>query len=685
MTTETPDAPLFDRELSWLSFNGRVLQEAADPTVPLNERINFLAIFSSNLDEFFRVRVAGLRALLRLKKKQRQALAFDLEKLLDEIHDRVLDQQEEFGRIFQKDILPQLAEAGLHLRETRKLTADQLNDLNGLITDNILQVLDPLMLDEHNPPFLENGQIFLAVELWPKGEEFSLDTTCALVQIPESLDRFVELTSQNGRIVLFVDDVIRYALPTLFDEYETGEAFAIKLTRDADLLLEDEFEGDLIDKIKKAIKRRDQGVPSRFLFDMRMPHGLLLHLQEAFELEDEDLVGGGRYHNLSDLWTLPRPEDPALFYPAMPPLPHPELSDVSSLLDAIREKDRLLHFPYQQFDTVVRFFQESAADPDVEEVAATLYRVAKDSSVVKALIAAAESGKKATAFVEVKARFDEENNLEWAERMENAGVDVHYSMPGMKVHTKLAMVSRREGSVLRDYAYFGTGNFNEKTSLVYADHALLTVDERLTAEARKVFAFLTGDLEKPVFEHLLVAPFNLRSDLERLIKREINHAHTGEGRMMVKLNALEDTQMIRKLYQASNAGVDIRMIVRGIFRAVTGLPDWSENIRALSIVDKYLEHARAYLFHNNGDEVLCLGSADWMKRNLSRRVEVAFPIYDESLRTELKHILEFQCSDNTKARVLDAHQTNTFQNTDSAEQRRAQFDTYQWLAEKAAL
>ena len=678
---DTP--PLYDRELSWLAFNGRVLQEAADPAVPLNERINFLAIFSSNLDEFFRVRVAGLRALLRLKKKQRQALAFDLEQLLDDIHEIVLEHQETFGRLFREELVPALAEHGVRLSDGRELSTNEEAHLDSFIREEVQALLSPVLLGEAPAPFLENGRLYLAVELWQKGAGFRGDSSCALVALPPSLSRFVEVPSADGRLVLFLDDVVRRSLPELFPDNEVGEAFAIKLTRDADLQLEDEFEGGLVENIRKAIKRRDKGIPSRFLFDLRMPHGLLLRLQEELDLEDEDLVGGGRYHNLSDLWTLPRPDDPALSYLPMPPLPHPELHEAESLLDAIRERDRLLHFPYQQYDTVVRFFEEAASDSAVEEVAATLYRVAKDSAVVQALIRAAEAGKKATAFVEVKARFDEENNLEWAERMEEAGVKVGYSMPGLKVHSKLALVARREDGELRDYVYLGTGNFNEKTARIYADLALLTADVRLTTEARKVFEFLAGEIANPSFEHLMVAPFTLRSGITALIEREIEHAKAGRGgAIFLKLNALEDEEIIGKVYEASQAGVEIRMVVRGIFRAVTGVEGWSENIEARSIVDRFLEHARVFHFANGGDEVLYLASADWMKRNLSRRIEVAFPIYDEALREEIKHILDLQWADDTKARILDADQSNAYYRPSEPPGSRAQFDTYRWLAER---
>ncbi|MGB5355005.1 MAG: polyphosphate kinase 1, partial [Woeseia sp.] len=534
-------------------------------------------------------------------------------------------------------------------------------------------------------PFLSNGRLYLAVELWPKGGIFRGEAACALVALPSDLPRFVEIPPSNGRLVLFLDDVVRGALPAHFPNHEVGDAFAIKLTRDADLLIEDEFEGDLVENIKEALARRDEGVPSRFLFDLRMPHGLVIRLQEALGLEDEDLVGGGRYHNLSDLWTLPRPKDPALSFPPMPPLPHPELATEDSLLDAIRERDRLLHFPYQQYETVVRFFEEGADDPDVEEVAATLYRVAKDSAVVQALIKAANACKKATAFVEVKARFDEENNLEWAERMEAAGVRVCYSMPGLKVHSKLALIARREGEALRDYAYFGTGNFNEKTARIYTDHALLTADRHLTEEARSVFSFLTGEIDNPRFNHLMVAPFTLREGIEGLIDREIRHARAGRpAAMLLKLNALEDEEMIAKLYEASNAGVDIQLLVRGIFRAVPGVEGWSERIDARSIVDRYLEHARVYYFANDGDPILYLASADWMKRNLSHRIEVAFPIYDEALHSDIGHILDLQWSDDTKARVLDADQSNEHWRPSVVSSARAQFETYRWLSERVA-
>jgi polyphosphate kinase len=690
----TTAPPLYDRELSWIAFNGRVLQEAADPGVPLNERINFLAIFSSNLDEFFRVRVAGLRALLRLRKKKRRKLDFDPAALLDEIHARVTAQQERFGEVFREEILPALAQHGLHLREHRGLPPEQALWLDGYFRDRVAPLLHPFVLAEEHvgdplAPFLENGRLYLVVELWPRGVELrSGEPSVALVEIPSPpLGRFVELPAEGApegeRTVLFLDDVVRHGLPALFPGHAVGPSWAVKLTRDADLQVDDEFSGDLVQKIRKGLERRSQGVPSRFLYDARMPHYLLVRLQEGLELEDEDLVVGGRYHNLSDLWTLPRPDVPALSYPPFPPLPHPELEGAPSLFAAIAERDRLLHFPYQRYDTVVRLFEEAAADPAVEEVYCTLYRVARDSAVVQRLIAAAEAGKRVEVFVEVKARFDEENNLTWAGRMEEAGVRVHYSMPGLKVHAKLALFARREDGALRDYAYLGTGNFNEKTARVYADHALLTADRRLTADVRRVFAFLTGEDEEPRFEHLLVAPFTLREGVNDFIAREAEQAREGRrGAIYAKMNALEDEDMIEQLYAASQAGVDVRLMVRAILRLVPGVEGVSEGIRARAIVDRFLEHARVWRFHTGGEDRLYLASADWMKRNLSHRVEAAFPIYDPGLRAELEAILDLQWADDTKARVLDAEQSNAYHRPPTPRGVRAQLDTYRMLAER---
>lgn len=684
-----PDFPTFDRELSWLAFNGRVLQEAADPRVPLAERLGFLAIFSTNLDEFFRVRVAALRTLLRLKKKQQKQLDVNPAKLLRTIQATVGQQQEAFGDIFRGHLLPALEQHGIALRDERGLTDEQEAWLLGYFRRAVRPHLHPVLLGTETP-FLDNGGLYLVAELWPRDTASGLRAdrpTLALVEVPRQLPRFVEIPDTDPRVVLFLDDVIRLGLPGLFPEYEVGDAFSVKLTRDADLNVEDEFAGDLIDKIRKALGRRDEGLPSRFLYDPRMPYGLITELKDRLGLEEEDLVGGGRYHNFGDLWDFPRPADPALSYPRTPPLPHPELEGVPSLIEVIGERDRLLHLPYQKYGYVIRLLEEAAADPAVEEVWMTLYRVAKDSALVKALIAAAERGKRVTAFVEVKARFDEENNLEWADRMEAAGVRVLYSMPGLKVHAKLALIGRRDSekkrAPLRYTGVFSTGNFNEQTARIYADHVLFTADPRLTDDARRVFAFLAGEDDAPTFEHLLVAPFTLQKGIDKRIKREMKHAAAGRpAQISLKMNALEEDAAIARLYEASQAGVDIRMIVRGMCRLMPGVEGVSERIEARSIVDRFLEHARVYLFANDGDETLYLASADWMDRNFHRRIEVAFPIYDDALRAELKHLLALQFADDTKARVLDAEQRNDYYCPAERTGLRAQTATYAYCREK---
>ncbi|MDX1530865.1 MAG: polyphosphate kinase 1, partial [Rhodothermales bacterium] len=686
--------PLHDRELSWLAFNGRVLQEAADPDVPLYERVKFLAIFSSNLDEFFRVRVAGLRSLLRLKKKDRRGLDFKPKKLLRDIHRTVGRQQEAFGGLFAHAILPELARHGVVLRDERDLPAEQDAALRAYFQEHVAPHVRSALLTGSSPaPFLEDGGLYLLAELWPSDPGHPLrsdEPTYALVEVPSrQTPRFVTLPGAPVT-VFFLDDVVRHNLPALFPGFEPGDAFAVKLTRDADLQVDDEFSGDLVEKIKAGLARRAAGVPSRLLYDPRMPYGMVVLLKERLGLEEDDLFAGGRYHNLSDLFGFPEPphaSDERLTAPPLPPLPHPELQDAPVLLDAIRERDRLLHFPYQCYDTVTRLLDEAARDPAVEEIAITLYRVAKGSAVAEALREAARRGKRVTAFVEVKARFDEANNLRWAEQLEEAGARVLYSLPGLKVHAKLALIARRErdgdGEVLRDYAYLGTGNFNEKTALVYTDHALLTADARLTADVRRVFEHLRGEEKKPRFEHLLVAPFTLRKGFERLIDREIAHARAGRGgAVFAKLNSLEDEAMIEKLYEADQAGVDVRLVVRGICRLVPGVPGWSDGIGARSIVDRFLEHARACWFANGGDEALYLASADWMTRNLSRRVEVAFPIYDPALRAELRQLLDLQWADTVKARTLDAQQRNAYHRPTGAPPVRAQVETYRLLQEK---
>ncbi len=695
--------PLFDRELSWLQFNERVLQEAGDPRVPLNERLNFLAIFSSNLDEFVRVRVAALRALVRLKKKDRKALDFSPGKLLRQLQRTIVQQQERYGDVLRREVLPGIEAHGVALRDERHLTPSEASWVRAYFLRDVAPLLHPHFLDEYGDPeegtaetaeapFLENGRLYLVAELWPRDDAptplYGDGPTHALVSIPSPpLPRFIEVPAdaygegeEHGRVVLFLDDVVRLGLTDLFPGYEVGDAYAVKLSRDADLYVDDEFTGDLVEKIRKGLERRQSGQASRFLYDPRAPYGTVSLLKKRLGLEDEDLTPGGRYHNLADLWTFPRPNDDALSYPPFPALPHPTLAAEGSVLAAMKVSDRVVHLPYQSYDPVIRFIDEAAADPDVEDVWATLYRVARDSAIVNALCRAAESGKQVTAFVELKARFDEEHNLAMADRMEAAGVRVRYSIPGLKVHAKMLLAGRREGDARVDYAALSTGNFNEKTARIYADHVLLTADPRLTTDVREVFRFLVGETKEPDTRHLLVAPFTLASGLFKLVDGEVKNQKVGEpAGITLKMNAVEDEEAIEKLYEASQAGIPIHLVVRGLSRLIPGVEGWSKTIDAYSIVDRYLEHARVYRFLDGGAVRLYLASADWMRRNLRRRVEVAFPLYDAGVREEVEALLRLQLADDVKARVIDGAQSNRYVEPAAPRGVRAQWESYRYV------
>ena len=690
------DERYVNRELSWLSFNERVLQEAESPSVPLLERIKFLAIFSSNLDEFFRVRVASLRSLLRLRRKKRKKKGLDPTKLLREIHAVALAQQERFGQVFRDDILPGLEEAGIHLigegEAEEGADGDHRAIMEAYFVENVAEHLKPVILKrEETPPFLKDHTSYLVAEFQP-GAGIGMGTAgpeLGIVEVPSPpLPRFLSTPGPGpgeGRNIVFLDDVIRSNLHRVFPERLVAGAYAIKVSRDADLYLDDEFDTGLRQAIKKSLGKRATGAPIRFLYDMRFPQAIITRLSSSFGLGEGDLIEGGRYHNLNDLAGLPVGDLPELEYAPLEPLPHPTLEGGASSLDLIRAKDHLLHFPYQSYAYVVRLLQEAAADPDVDAIWISLYRVASDSEVVKALIEAAENGKEVMAFVEVQARFDEELNLEWAERMELAGIRVIHGTRKMKVHAKLCLIRRREGDTSRLYALLATGNFNEKTARVYADHGLMTADPRLTEEVRRVFRLLCGEDVEPDFEHLLVAPHHLRDRFNALIDAETEAARQGRpSGITAKMNGLQDRDIIDKLYEASAAGVPVRLVIRGICCLRPGVEGLSESIEVTSIVDRFLEHSRMFVFHADGAEKLYLSSADWMTRNLNRRVEVAFPIYDPALREELRHVLDLQGADNTKARIIDEHQRNRFARETHGATVRSQFDTYRYLRELLA-
>ena len=678
----------FDRELSWLSFNYRVLQEAKDKTVPPLERLKFLAIYSSNLDEFFRVRVASLKSLLSLKSKSQKKLQFDPTKLLDNIKDTVCEHQEEFGEIYRNQVLPELEKQNIFLIDENNIQDGHKEFLESFYYDKVVPYIQPVLLDKKKiSTFLHNKSIYLAVRLTVKSKTGNKTSSrvrskYALVEIPsETLGRFVSLPQINEKkYVIFLDDVIRLFLPDVFPGYNIESCYSVKLTRDAELYIEDEFSGNLLQKIQKGLSKRATGIPSRFLYDKKMPKPFLRFLSEALNLKRDDLIEGGKYHNFNDFFSFPSFNLKELENEPMPPIVCKELKPDSSIFDAISKKDILLSFPYQSYGYVLQFLEEAANDTLVKSLRITLYRVASESLVVRSLIKAAQNGKNVTVFVELKARFDEVSNFSSAETLENAGINVLYSFPGLKVHSKLCIVERIEKGKMQFYSYFGTGNFNEKTARIYCDLALLTENQEMANDALKVFEFLIHKKGKYSFNSLLVAPFNMRKSFIQLIDNEIkNAANNKSASITIKSNSLEDSKMIKKLYQASQAGVKIRIIVRGICCLIPGVEGMSENISVISIVDRFLEHSRIYVFSNSGEELVFVASADWMKRNLSRRVEVAFPIFDKNIKSQLIKQLELQWNDNSKARRIDASQKNEYNTHHKKELNRSQYKIYDFI------
>lgn len=659
-----------ERDLSWLSFNERVLQEAKDPTVPLYERIKFLAIYSSNLDEFFRVRVASIRSYRKLAKSTKKEMAIKPRKLLKKIRKIVQEQQSEFGRIFREEIIPQLKSKNIHLVRSFEYNDEQVNYAKKYFTEKLNGELNWQYIQEGKAPFLENKSLYIIVHL--------SDGQLALVTLPD-VKRFEVLpTSEGIHHITFIDDIVRINLPEMFPENKVQGTYAVKISRDAEMYIGDEFSGDLLEKIKAGLDERNIGLPVRFLYDASMPDDIFQMVKSIFALSKNDLIPGARYHNFNDFFGFPDPSNsPELHNEDMPPKAHAELEKVENYFSALRERDYLLHYPYQKFDYVKQFIEQAATDPQVEYLKITLYRVASKSAVAEGLLKALKNGKKVYAFIEAKARFDEESNLYWGQKLSEAGATVRYSYPGIKVHTKLLVVGRREGEVIRHYNYIATGNFNEKTAKIYSDFGLMTSTNPLADEAERVFEVLEGKVILPRTKDLLVAPFTLRDKFEKRIDAEIKAAKKGEEAWMIlKMNSLEDEQMINKLVEASQAGVKIKMIVRGICCLIPGIPGFTENIEIVSIVDRFLEHARVYIFAAGGKEKMFLASADWMGRNLSRRVEVAFPIYDENIKATIRKTVDLQLADNVKARFIDAGNSNAYVKNES-EKIRAQVATYE--------
>jgi polyphosphate kinase len=655
--------PLYNRDLSWLSFNYRVLCMAQKNTVPLYERIRFLSIFSSNLDEFFRVRMPAILAIHRLIKSKSLLTADETLTLhtLTQVQQEIKRQLEAFGQIFTGELLPALQQEHIHLYYNEAIPAFHQSAVKHYFLTRVLAYIQPIWLHLRKPDsvFLENNALYLAVAISPNISPATQEY--ALVNIPSTqLPRFATLpTQQEIHYLALLDDVIRENLDYIFPGYQINACHSIKITRNAETDM-DEFKGDILEQVEIFIKKRELGVPTRFLYDGAMPVLMQKLLTTYFDILPDEMVAGGRYHNLKDLADLPMPvHAPSFTYPKSTPSSIPPIDKAAHLLDLVQERDLLIHLPYQRYDYILRYFNEAAIDPQVKEIYITLYRVASGSQIVQALISAAQNGKQVTVFVELKARFDEENNIRWAKKMKAAGVKIIYSIPGLKVHAKIALVKRKRGLQWDYTGLLATGNFNESTARFYTDHVLLTSHIGITQEMELLFLYLQSR-EQPLaygflsFQHLLVAQFNLVDRFTACIEREIAHAQAGNpASIIIKLNNLQEKQMIAQLYAASKAGVKIQLIIRGICCLIPGAP-FSSNINVIRIVDRYLEHARVFIFHNNGAEEVYSGSADWMDRNLHRRIEVCFPIYDPFLRQQLKDIIAFQLADNTNAALLDA-------------------------------
>ena len=674
------------RDLSWLDFNYRVLQEAKDPNVPLMEKIKFLAIYSSNLDEFFRVRVASHRNLLKIGKKTIKQLDYDPESVLLKIQKKVSDQAVEFSDIFEHQIIPELKRHDIHLIQREELTQEQEAFIDTYFQEYLLPFVQPVLLVKDKiRPFLNNKALYLAILMRDK-ENQSQQDQYGIIKIPsDHSPRFIELPARkSGHELIMLDEIVRHSVMWLFPGYQIINTYSIKLTRDGELYIDDEYQGDLVKKIKSSLLKRDVGPASRLVYDKTIPSQFLQYLMTVLGVEKLDLFQEGRYHNNFDFFKFPSLGMEHLKDQPLPPMDYLPLADKDSIFEPIRTSDHLIHVPYHKYEPVIQFFEHAAKDPNVTHIKIIQYRVAPNSRIMEALISAVKSGKQVYAFIEVKARFDEEANLRWGEQLEKAGIVVRYSFPGLKVHSKLALVRRLEPDGPQLYSYLSTGNFHEVTARIYSDLGFFTSDKRITSEVARIFSFLeTVKLPNEEFKHLLVGQFNLRKTLIQLIDFEIAEAHQGKkASILLKVNSLQDEEMIEKLYEASQAGVKVELNLRGICSLMAGKKNLSENIKAYSIVDRFLEHSRIFIFHHGGQEKVYLSSADWMERNLSFRIETAFPIYDPRLISEIKDILNIQRSDNVKARSLHYHHINQYLPNHSDLAIRSQHETYYYLKRK---
>lgn len=676
------DFHYFKRDISWLSFNYRVLLEAKDEHLPVYERINFISIYSSNLEEFYKIRVADHRAVASGATQSDEESVQSARELVEEINREVTRQLDDRVFIYEKQILPALRKNHIIFYQDYHVEPFHQQFIKNFFKEEMFPYLQPVPVDKGKiVSFLRDNRLYLAIRLYPKegGEALYFVMKQPYSKVP----RFIELPSEGGYYYLmFAEDIIKANLEQIFPGYIVDSSYSIKISRDADILIDDTANGaDLVKQLKQKVKKRKIGDVCRFVYDRSMPQDFLHFLTDAFHIQEDELVPGDKHLNLEDLRYLPNPNRSLPAQDKPKPMKLTCLDEKESIFNYVMQKDLLLYYPYHSFEHFIHFLYEAVHDPSTSEIMVTQYRVAENSAVINTLIAAAQNGKKVTVFVELKARFDEENNLATAEMMQNAGIKIIYSIPGLKVHAKVALVRRKglNGEKVPSYAYISTGNFNEKTAVLYADCGLFTSRKGIVTDVYKLFQVLQGKNTTP-FHTLLVTRFNLIPQLNQLIDNEIALTEKGkEGRIILKMNSLQDPAMIDRLYEASERGVKIDLIVRGICCLIPNQP-YSKNIRITRIVDSFLEHARIWYFGNNGNPKLFLGSPDWMRRNLYRRIEAVTPVLDSDLKKDLTQFLQIQLSDNQKACWVDNQLHNIFKKKTSKEKAvRAQYYFYEWL------
>ena len=674
-----------DREKSWLAFNARVLQEAADDSVPLLDRLRFLGIFSNNLDEFFRVRFAAIRRLsLSGISGEKYLGGVSAQQLVKEITEIVIEHQAESLNILN-EIESQLQKENIYIINENDLDKDQENYLKDFFIQRVSPELVTIILNDLAEfPLLKDTFGYLAVKLVMKKEE---EVRYAVIEIPKTINRFVVLPSKNEKqYVILLDDVIRQNLSSIFNifDYQSISAHMIKITRDASLDIDSDLSKSMIEKIALSVKDRRIGEPVRFIYDQEIEEDTLnFFLDKMHIVSTDSIIPGGRYHNRRDYMDFPNLGRFDLLYQSNVPLPIPGLSLEGSMLDKISEKDYLLNAPYQSFSYLTKFLREAALDPKVLSIKITLYRLAKNSQIISSLINAAKNGKKVTVQIELQARFDEASNISYAEQMKTEGIELIFGIKGLKVHSKIYVIERQEKDKIKRYGFVSTGNFNESTAKVYTDVTLFTSHQQILKDINKIFDFFDVNYRVHRYKHLIVSPHYTRSKFVKLIDREITHALAGRKTYIkLKMNSLSDFEMIDKLYQASKAGVKIQLEVRGICSLIPGVPGLSENIEAISIVDNYLEHSRVYIFGNAGIPEVYISSADFMRRNLDARVEVTCPIYDQDIKNELIDHFDLGWKGNVKARYHSENLDNKYKQRNGEPLFRAQIETYKYYQNK---